>query len=186
MWRGRIISIEAIGMLNMRLRFVFAVIMSGIVAAAAGDAPRVSIQTVEALPVPLPLPYSEQADAVRLVDQALDRAKQNGKRVLIDFGGNWCPDCRILAGIFDLQEVKAYLDQHYEFVPVDVGRLNRNLDLVQRFGIPKLTGVPAIVVADGEGNPLNISNTEDLSSPKTMSPQAVADWLAHWSGPDRK
>ena len=30
------------------------------------------------------------------VDAAMKEAKKAGKRVLVDFGGNWCTDCKIL------------------------------------------------------------------------------------------
>src|SRR5262249_53707867 len=124
------------------LLFVFLVFPLAAVAAESG--PRVSVQKLEALPTPLPFPYDENADAAARLDKAFTSAKRSGKRVLIDFGGNWCPDCRILAGVMDLPEVKSYVARHFEVVSVDVGRFNRNLELAQRFGIPKLHGVPTV------------------------------------------
>jgi len=114
---------------------------------AAGAGPRVSIPNLAALKAPLPYPYAENSDAKAAVAQAFARAKASGKRVLIDFGGNWCPDCRILAGVMDLPEVKSYLAGHYEVVTVDVGMFDKNLDVVRRFGIEKLKGVPTVVIA---------------------------------------
>jgi len=150
-------------------------------AGAAEIGPRVSIPSMEALPKPLPYPYDEKADAAARLDEAFAAAKKSGKRVLIDFGGNWCPDCRILAGVMTLPEVKSYVAKHYEVVTVDIGRMNRNLALVQRFGISKLAGVPTVVVAEADGKPLNITNSADLSDARGMSPQSIADWLARWT-----
>src|SRR6478672_8222530 len=79
---------------------------------AADTAPHVRLHSNAELPVPLPLPYDEQANATAQVDAAFKRAKQTGKRVLIDFGGNWCPDCRILAGVMKLPEVRSFIDSH--------------------------------------------------------------------------
>ena len=41
--------------------------------------------------------YSETADAHTEVRQALAQAAKEHKRVLLDFGGNWCGDCQVLS-----------------------------------------------------------------------------------------
>src|SRR5258708_39708678 len=104
--------------------------------------PRVRAANVASLPTPLPYPYDEKADADARVAEAFSRAKNSGKRVLIDFGGNWCPDCRILAGVMKLPEGKSYLAAHYEGVTVGVGSFDRKLSLSPRVCILKLAGVP--------------------------------------------
>jgi thiol-disulfide isomerase/thioredoxin len=161
------------------LLFVFLVFPLAAVAAESG--PRISIQNLEALPKPLPFPYDENADAAARLAKAFASAEKSGKRVLIDFGGNWCADCRILAAVMDLPEVKSYVAKHYEVVTVDVGRFNRNMALVERFGIAKLHGVPTVVIAEADGTPLNITNSADLADARSMNPQSIADWLARWT-----
>ena len=71
-------------------------------ALAAPPAPRMSIATFAELKTPLPLPYDEAADANAAVDRARSEARRKGKRLIIDLGGNWCPDCRVLAGTMAL------------------------------------------------------------------------------------
>lgn len=160
---------------------LFALLVLPFATAAAEPAPRVSVASMEALPKPLPMPYDEKADAPARVAEALAKAKKNGKRVLIDFGGNWCPDCRILAAVMDLPEVKSFVARHYETVAVDIGRADRNMALVQRFGVQRLAGVPTVVIAEADGTPVNVSNSAELSSARAMTPQGIADWLARWS-----
>src|SRR5688572_15837279 len=103
-------------------------------------APRVGAATINDLRQPLPLPYDEKADANRQVAAAKARAKAEGKTLLIDLGGNWCADCRVLAGVFELPEVKAFLRQHYVVVTVDIGRFDRNGQIVRSYGITNLEG----------------------------------------------
>jgi thiol-disulfide isomerase/thioredoxin len=79
--------------------------------AAAAPPPKVSIASYAQLKTPLPYPYDEKADASAALDKALARAKANGKRVLIDLGGNWCGDCRILAATLELPEMKAFVNR---------------------------------------------------------------------------
>ena len=150
-------------------------------AAPPTNAPKVSIASLAELPRPLPLPYDERADATAELDAAFARAKASGKRVLVDFGGNWCGDCRVLAGVMELPEVAAFLRAHYEVVEVDVGRLDKNTDLVARLGVEKLKGVPTVVIADSTGRPLNVTNSADLTNARAMSPQGIADWLARFA-----
>jgi len=86
------------------------------------------------LPVPLPKPYDETAEPHRDVQQALLRARQNGKRVMIQFGGNWCGDCRILTSVLSLPDVAPQMTAAFEVVHVDVGRINKNLDIPESYG----------------------------------------------------
>ena len=114
--------------------------------AGAAPAPKLKIASYAELKTPLPYPYDEKADAMAEVDRALARAKASGKLVLIDLGGNWCGDCRILAATMELPELKAFLARHYEIVNVDVGRFDRNLEVPARYGITsRLEGVPALL-----------------------------------------
>jgi thiol-disulfide isomerase/thioredoxin len=149
--------------------------------ALAAPAPRVRIASVESLPQPLPLPYDSGADAERQVAAARNRARTSHKLLLIDLGGNWCPDCRILAGIMRLPEVAAFLARHYELVTVDVGRMDRNLAIPSRYGIARLEGVPALLVIDpATGRLINTGRIFALADARHMTPQALADWLAQW------
>jgi len=151
--------------------------------AAAVPAPHVRAQTFDQLAKPLPLPYDEAADAMRAVDQARARAKTAHKLLLIDLGGNWCLDCRILAGTMDLPEVGTFLRGHYELVSVDVGRFDKNLTVPARYGITqRLEGVPALLVIDPRTDRLiNAGHVSALADARSMTPQALADWLAQWA-----
>jgi thiol-disulfide isomerase/thioredoxin len=150
-------------------------------APAATRAPRVSVATLAGLGQPLPLPYDEKADADRQVAAAKGRARANGKLLLVDLGGNWCPDCRVLAGVMELPEVRAFLAAHYEVVMVDVGRFDRNGQVAAHWGVAKLKGVPAVLVVDPRTDRLvNRDRLFALADARSMTPQALADWLAQW------
>lgn len=148
----------------------------------ATNAPRVHAASINDLSVP-DAPYDERADADKAVDAAFVRAAREHKRVLIDLGGNWCPDCRILAGVMALPEVDRFLKAHYVVVFVDVGRFDRNLQIPARFGITtRLEGVPSILVATPDGRLMDGGHVAALADARSMNPQAIADWLAQWIG----
>jgi thiol:disulfide interchange protein len=102
--------------------------------------------------------------------------------VLIDLGANWCADCRILQALMDRPEIHDFLAPNYVVVVVDVGRLNRNLQVPARFGITdRLEGVPAILIADSDGKLVNAGHIFALVETRHMTPQEIADWLARWT-----
>lgn len=149
--------------------------------ASAATAPRVSISSLKELTVP-DAPYDAKANANAQVDAAIARAKKDGKEVLIDLGGNWCADCRIMAGLMELPEMQSFLKAHYEMVSVDVGRFNKNLQIPARYGITtRLEGVPAFLIATPDGKLLNPGHVSAIQDARHMTPQALADWLAQWA-----
>lgn len=150
---------------------------------ATAAAPRVSISDFAQLKTPLPYPYDEGADASAQVAAAAARAKARHKLLLIDLGGNWCPDCRILAGTMELPEVRTFVRAHYEVVTVDVGRFDRNMQIPAHYGIARrLNGVPSVLVVDPvRDRLLNAGHVSALSDARHMTPQALADWLARWT-----
>jgi len=102
--------------------------------------------------------------------------------VLIDLGGNWCADCRILSGLMELPEMRVFLAAHYEVVDVDVGRFNRNLQIPARYGITtRLEGVPAILIVTPAGQLVNGGHVSAIQDARHFTPQALADWLAKWA-----
>lgn len=154
--------------------------------AFAGQAPKLSIQNLADLPIVNRAPYDVQADAGKQLDVALTRAKKAHKRVLIDLGGNWCPDCQILANLMQQPELKKYLEAHFEIVLVDVGRFDKNQDIPARYGIAeRLKGVPAILAIDPttgkSGTVVNRDEYYALSDARHMNAQGIADWLARWA-----
>ena len=144
--------------------------MTPVVAMAALPA-----QTAD-LPKPLPEPYDSAADPKAVIASAITRAKQSGKRVLIQFGGNWCPDCRVLAGVMALPEAASKLAERFEVVHVDVGRINKNLDIPEGYGL-KLKGVPSVIILDGAGAVVPGGIIATLSDARGMTPDSIFDTL---------
>jgi thiol-disulfide isomerase/thioredoxin len=152
-------------------------------AAQAAPAPRMPIASFAQLKTPLPYPYDDKADANAAVAAAKARALAQHKLLMIDLGGNWCPDCRILAGTMEVQPLKAFVEAHYVVVAVDVGRFDKNLEIPARYGVTRrLEGVPSLLVVDPTSDRLlDAGQTAALADARNMGPQALADWLAQWT-----
>jgi hypothetical protein len=103
--------------------------------------------------------FDKSRNAQTDVDVALDRAKTQGKMVLIILGANWCHDSRDLATWLESPRFKSMLDARYVLVFVDVGKPQtgdgRNLDMARRFGIKTMKTTPLVVIASPTGVRLN-------------------------------
>jgi len=143
----------------------------------AAPTPQVTEQlTAAAVPAH---PYDETADAHADVAQAIARAAATHKYVLLDFGGNWCPDCRVTAGVMAISGVESWVNRNFVVAMIDAGRMNKNLDIAQTYGVT-IKAVPTIIVLDAEGHVLNAGNPAALKDARGMSPQAIVDTLNGW------
>jgi len=152
--------------------------------ALAAPPPKVSIRDYAQLKTPLPYPYDEKANADAQLARAIARAKATHRRVLVDLGGNWCGDCRILAATLELPEMKAFVNKHFELVSIDVGRFDKNLQIPARYGFKeRLEGVPALLVVDPVSGKQLVSKSKiaDLADARHMEPQQLANWIAQWT-----
>jgi thiol-disulfide isomerase/thioredoxin len=147
----------------------------------AAPAPKVALASLADLPTPLPLPYDESADASADVAAGFAKARASHRLLLIDLGGNWCPDCRLLAALMRQPDVAAFVAAHYVVVTVDIGRFNKNLQVPARFGVDKVVGAPSLLIVDHHGKLLDEGHIAALADARHMSPQALADWLAQWT-----
>ncbi len=160
---------------------LLAVALTAATPATALPAPRLSITSFAELSPP-DAPYDAAANANAAVDAAFARARKSHKRVLLDLGGNWCGDCRVLSGLMALPQMRAFLARHYEIVLVNVGRFDTNLQIAARFGFTeRLTGVPTVLIATPDGRLVNRGDVFALDDARDLQPQAVADWLAKWA-----
>jgi thiol:disulfide interchange protein len=128
--------------------------------------------------------YPDIARASADIDMALKTAKQDGKRVIVDFGGNWCGDCKVLDINFRKPENAALLKDRFVLVHVNVGDkgIDSNLDVGERYGIALKKGVPALAVLESDGRIVYAQKNGEFESMRKMDPQLVNDFLTTWQG----
>jgi thiol:disulfide interchange protein len=124
--------------------------------------------------------YPDPAQAKPELAEALKAAAQTHRRVLLDFGGNWCGDCQVLDLYFHNAENKPLLDANFVLVHVNVGQYDANLDLAAKYDIPLKRGVPAIAVLSEKGKLLYSQKSGEFESMRRMDPSAVTRFLVQW------
>ena len=124
--------------------------------------------------------YSPTADAHGDIQQALSAAVREHKRVIVDFGGNWCGDCQVLDIYFhDLKNV-GLLNANYVLVHVDIGHMDHNTDIAKKYGVPLSKGVPGLAVLDAHGRVLYSQKNGEFEAMRRMDESSVTDFLNKW------
>jgi thioredoxin 1 len=126
-------------------------------------------------------PSSDQAKSD--LAAALATAAETHKRVLLDFGGNWCTDCHVLDLYFHDPANKPLLDANYVLVHINVGRMNANVDIAERYQIPLRKGVPALAILGEHGELLYSQKTGEFEAMRRMQSTSVTDFLTQWKPP---
>ena len=123
--------------------------------------------------------YPEISAAQHDLDAAIALAHRQHKRVLVDFGGDWCGDCQVL----DIYAHQAPNDQllakYFVKVNINIGHIDTNFDIAKRCGVD-LHGVPALAVLSPAGKVLYAQETGEFRDMRHMEPNSVTEFLDEW------
>jgi len=138
-------------------------------------------------PAPTPKPasrdiYPAPEQAKDDLAAALKTAVAQHKRVIVDFGGNWCGDCKMLDIYFHDANNRPILEANFVLTHVNIGTtgISDNFDLAEKFGIPLHKGVPALAVLDERGKLLYSQKSGEFESMRHMESSAVTAFLNRW------
>jgi RNA polymerase sigma factor (sigma-70 family) len=91
-------------------------------------------------------------DAASLLDDALGRARREGKRVFLVETGTYCGWCRVLARFLDAHQ--DVLAPNYVFVEIDRGRFAHGDEVMKRYRPGEDRSIPWCCILDGRGKVL--------------------------------
>jgi thiol:disulfide interchange protein len=122
--------------------------------------------------------YPEIEQAPIDLKAALVLAHKTHKRIILDFGGDWCGDCQVLDIYFNQAPNAELLAKNFIKVNVNIGHEDANLDIAHKYGVP-LQGVPALAVLDENGKMIYAQNKE-FSDMRYMQSSSVTEFLTKW------
>ena len=129
---------------------------------------------------PLPVKFDPARDAASDIASALAQAKRDGKRVLVDVGGEWCSWCHIMDRfIVANADIRSLRDANYVWVKVNYSKENRNDALLSRW--PKIAGYPHLFVLDADGRLLHSQDTGALEAGSNYDHARFAAFLRTWA-----
>lgn len=124
--------------------------------------------------------YPAPAQAKVDLAAALKTAAATHKRIVLDFGGNWCPDCIVLDGYFHDPANRQIIEANFVLVHVNIGKMDANLDIAEKYGVPLDKGVPALAVLDEKGKLLYSQKSGEFEAMRRMESSAVTKFLVQW------
>lgn len=124
--------------------------------------------------------YPSPAQAKSDLAAALKTAAATHKRILLDFGGNWCGDCQVLDIYFHNPQNLPILEANYVLVHVNIGHMDENLDIAERYSVPLNKGVPALAVLTDKGKLIYSQQTGQFEAMRRMQSSSVTDFLVQW------
>jgi thiol:disulfide interchange protein len=128
----------------------------------------------------LPDKFDPRRDAAADVAHAVALAKAQGKRVLVDVGGEWCAWCHIMDRFFAADaEARNLRERGFVWVKVNWSPDNKNEALLSRW--PRIDGYPHLFVLGPDGTLLHSQDTGDLEKGRGYDRDRFIAFLRKWS-----
>ena len=138
---------------------------------------KIMLDENDKLITPLPLPYDGTIYSVKNLNKFMNETIAANKQPILMFGANWCPDCRIFAGTMNIPKIKAYIEEKFNVLYIDVKRYEINMHLMEEYGIPSAEGIPRLLVFDKDKNLLNNSRTAEWRTARDRSSQEIFNFF---------
>lgn len=145
---------------------------------APAAAPETPVATAQPIPHEHIFP---EVDAAHMdIQAALAKARKEHKRVLVDFGGDWCGDCQVLNYYMHQSPNRELLDKNYVLVDVNVGHIDQNIDLGDKYGVVLKKGVPALAVLRPDGTVVYGQKNGEFENMRHMESSDLTMFLQTW------
>ena len=134
--------------------------------------------------------YDEDVNPLQQIDRAVAKAKSEGKFVVCQVGGNWCPWClRFADFIANDSTISRVIDDNFVYAHVNynprksggeaqkeqAAALMKRLDNCGRFGFP------VFVVLDEAGNVVHIQDSSFLEEGQGYNKTRVLRFFKNWT-----
>ena len=125
--------------------------------------------------------YNEDISPMEQIDIALEEARNTGRLVICQVGGNWCPWClRFAQFITENEEINQVIKENFVYIHVNTSKEHKNMDMLERLGNPGRFGYPVLVVLGPEGEVLHIQNSAYLEKDKSYDAKKVLEFFKNW------
>lgn len=151
----------------MKRIFLIAFVFTSLMVYAQGEKPKI---------------YNPEANGMEDLNNAISKANKEGKHVLVQVGGNWCPWCIKLHNyIEDNHKLDSIINADYVFVRINYSRENKNMDVLEKLEYPQRLGFPVMVVLDNTGKRLHTQDTGYLEKDKSYNEKSIERFLLLWN-----
>ncbi len=124
--------------------------------------------------------YPDPSQANADLAAALKTAAATHRRILLDFGGNWCGDCQVLDIYMHDPHNKPLVDANFVVVHINIGHMDANQDIADKYDVPLKRGVPALAVLSEHGALLYSQKNGEFEAMRRMESSALTEFLVKW------
>ena len=133
--------------------------------------------------------YNEDVNPIEQIDQAIIKAKSEGKFVICQVGGNWCPWClRFADFITNDSTISKVIEDNFVYIHVNYnprkseGEEKEKLAkaMLKRLNNPARFGFPVFVVLDEDGKVIHIQDSSFLEEGQGYNQEKVLRFFKNW------
>ena len=129
--------------------------------------------------------YNEEINPLEQIDQAVAQAQAEGKFVICQVGGNWCPWClRFAEFITTDSTINAVVEENFVYIHVNYHPRKAtewSAAMMKRLNNPERFNFPVFVVLDEQGNVLHIQDSSYLEEGNGYNKEKVLRFFQNWT-----
>ena len=134
--------------------------------------------------------YNEDINPIEQIDQAIVKAKAEGKHVVCQVGGNWCIWCLRFADFITKDtSISHFIDENFVYIHVNYNpkksegeaKAQQAAALMKRLNNCGRFGFPVFVVLDHEGNVIHIQDSSFLEEGEGYDKEKVMRFFKNWT-----
>jgi len=134
--------------------------------------------------------YDENINPLEQIDQAIAKAKKEGRFVVCQVGGNWCPWClRFADFITNDTVISRVVDENFVYIHVNYNprqsegaeKVRQAKAMLKRLNNPARFGFPVFVVLDEKGRVLHIQDSSFLEEGNGYNQEKVLRFFKSWT-----
>lgn len=134
--------------------------------------------------------YNEDINPNEQIDKAIATAKSEGKFVVCQVGGNWCPWCLLFADFISKDStITQLIEENFVYIHVnynprqsgDAAKAQQASTMMKRLGNPGRFGYPVFVILDKKGNVIHIQDSSFLEEGKDYNRDKVLRFFKNWT-----
>lgn len=144
--------------------------------------------------------YDEDINPIEQIDRAVAKAKTEGKFVICQVGGNWCPWCLRFADFIEKDTtISKVTRENFEYIHVNYNPRKPDggtqvtsgsaalsgkeaaAALMKRLNYPDRFGFPVFVVLDENGKVIHIQDSSFLEEEQSYNKEKVLRFFTNWT-----
>ena len=134
--------------------------------------------------------YNEDINPIEQIDKAVAKVKSEGKFVICQGGGNWCPWCLRFADFITKDTtISKVIDESFVYIHVNYNprksegeeKMQLAKKMLERLNNPARFGFPVFVVLDEDGKVIHIQDSSFLEEGQGYNQEKVLRFFKNWT-----